>query len=37
VVERLRAVVGERLYITGERGTVTFSTDGRHLWVKTDR
>ncbi|MEE9202400.1 MAG: DNA internalization-related competence protein ComEC/Rec2 [Dehalococcoidia bacterium] len=37
VVERLRAVVGEELYITGERGTVTFSTDGQRLWVKTER
>ena len=38
VVRRLRGFVGEgRLYMTSERGTVEFVTDGEALWVRTER
>ena len=28
---------GDNIYLTAERGTVTFTTDGERLWVKTER
>ena len=38
VVRRLREFVGEGgLYMTSERGTVEFMTDGERLWVRTER
>ena len=38
VVRRLREFVGESgLYMTSERGTVEFITDGETLWVRTER
>ncbi|MDO8567105.1 MAG: hypothetical protein Q7R57_00140, partial [Dehalococcoidales bacterium] len=38
VMERLKARTGaERVYRTDLNGTVEFITDGRRLWVKTDR
>ena len=38
VVRRLREFVGEGgLYMTSERGTVEFVTDGEALWVRTER
>ena len=38
VVRRLREFVGEGgLYMTSERGTVEFVTDGERLWVRTER
>ena len=38
VVRRLREFVGEDgLYMTPERGTVEFVTDGKMLWVRTER
>ena len=38
VVGRLRGFVGEGgLYMTSERGTVEFATDGEALWVRTER
>lgn len=37
VLARLYEQVGERVYLTSEHGTVTFTTDGQQLWVKTDR
>ncbi len=38
VVKRLREFVGEDgLYMTSERGTVEFVTDGKTLWVQTER
>ena len=38
VVRRLRRFVGEDgLYMTSERGTVEFITDGETLWVRTER
>ena len=38
VVERLREIVGEQgLYMTAERGTVEFISDGETLWVRTER
>ncbi len=36
VVARLVHMVGEDMvYLTSESGTITFTTDGTHLWVKT--
>ena len=38
IVRRLREFVGEDgLYMTSERGTVEFVTDGETLWVRTER
>lgn len=38
VVERLSDVVGdEGLYLTSERGTIELVTDGKRLWVRTDK
>ncbi|MEA1959123.1 MAG: DNA internalization-related competence protein ComEC/Rec2 [Chloroflexota bacterium] len=38
VVERLTDCVGDGLvFQTSERGTITFTTDGRRLWVETER
>ena len=38
VVERLREVVDDdMLFLTAERGTVEFITDGKTLWVRTER
>ena len=38
VVRRLREFVGEGgLYLTSDRGTVEFVTDGETLWVRTER
>jgi competence protein ComEC len=38
VMERLVDWVGDgNVYLTSERGTVTFTTDGEHLWVETER
>ena len=38
VVERLSDTAGEELvFLTSERGTITFTTDGERLWVETKR
>ena len=38
VVARLEAAVGkDAIYQTATQGTIAFSTDGRRLWVKTER
>ena len=37
VVRRLEEYVGERLYLTSRDGTVECITDGRRLWVRTER
>ena len=38
VVDRLRTVVsGSGLFVTSANGSVTFDTDGRSLWVDTER
>ena len=38
VMTRLTERVGEdRVYLTSEQGTITFTTDGKRLWVKTER
>ena len=38
VVARLEAAVGkDAIYQTALQGTIAFSTDGRRLWVKTER
>ena len=38
VKARLEATVGpDRLYTTAERGNIEFTTDGRRLWVKSQR
>ena len=38
VMSRLMAKVGEEnIYLTSERGTVTFTTDGERLWVEAER
>jgi len=37
VMARLMAKVGkENIYLTSERGTITFITDGERLWVETE-
>jgi competence protein ComEC len=37
-VERLKGAVGEaNVYRTDEQGTITFTTDGERLWVKTEK
>lgn len=38
VIERLKAeLIEDKIYTTGERGTVEFITDGQKLWVETDK
>ncbi len=37
VVERLRAATGDRVLLSSERGAIEMTTDGRRLWVKTER
>lgn len=38
VMARLNERLGEdRIYLTSERGTITFTTDGERLWVETER
>jgi competence protein ComEC len=38
VVARLEEMLGEdKIYLTSEHGTITFTTDGEKLWVKTER
>jgi len=38
VVERLGEMVGEdRVYLTSEQGTIELTTDGKRLWVRTDK
>ncbi len=37
MVRLIEAVGGENLYLTSERGTITFTTDGERLWVQTGR
>ncbi len=38
VVDRLRQAVGEdRLFLTSEKGTIAFITDGEKLWVRVGR
>ena len=38
VMQRLHEFVGESgLYLTSERGTVEFTTDGKTLWARTER
>jgi len=37
VISRLQEFVGPNLFITADRGTVEFLTDGRRLWVRTER
>lgn len=38
VMSRLVDSVGaEAIYLTSEDGTVTFTTDGHHLWVETEQ
>jgi hypothetical protein len=37
-VERLGEMVGEdRVYLTSEQGTIELTTDGKRLWVRTDK
>ena len=38
IVDRLsEAAGGELVFLTSERGTITFTTDGERLWVETER
>ncbi len=38
VMERLVDCVGDgNVYLTSDRGTITFTTDGERLWVETER
>ncbi len=38
VVERLVGRLGEgKVYITSENGTIEFITDGKKLWIRTER
>jgi len=38
VIMRLENVVGaDKIYVTSRDGTVTFTTDGKRLWVDTDK
>jgi len=38
VITRLTERLGEdRVYLTSESGTITFTTDGNRLWVETER
>jgi competence protein ComEC len=38
VVNRLKEKLGkDNVYLTSEHGTITFTTDGEKLWVKTER
>ncbi|MBE0415150.1 MAG: DNA internalization-related competence protein ComEC/Rec2 [Dehalococcoidia bacterium] len=38
VMARLAERLGEdRIYLTSERGTITFTTDGERLWVETEK
>ena len=38
IVDRLaRAVGNDMVFTTMDRGTITFTTDGKRLWVKTER
>ncbi len=38
VMARLSERLGQdRVYLTSERGTITFTTDGQRLWVETER
>jgi competence protein ComEC len=33
----LRRLQGRTVYRTDQHGTVTFTTDGKQVWVKTER
>ena len=37
VVERLRAATGGQVLLTSERGSIEMTTDGRRLWLETER
>lgn len=37
VIERLKEQVGEGLYLTSQSGTIEVVTDGRQLWLNTER
>jgi len=38
LMARLSERLGEdRVYLTSESGTITFTTDGQRLWVETER
>ena len=38
VMIRLTEGLGDdRVYLTSEQGTITFTTDGKRLWVDTER
>jgi competence protein ComEC len=38
VMARLTERLGDDgIYLTSERGTITFTTDGERLWVETER
>ncbi|MFH1087385.1 MAG: ComEC/Rec2 family competence protein, partial [Chloroflexota bacterium] len=37
VLERLKSRLGNQVYLTATQGTVEFITDGKRLWVTTDR
>jgi competence protein ComEC len=38
VMERLVGIMGiEMIYLTSERGTIEFTTDGESMWVKAER
>ena len=38
VMARLMAEVGrDNIFLTSERGTITFTTDGERLWVETEQ
>jgi beta-lactamase superfamily II metal-dependent hydrolase len=38
VIARLVEELGEdNIYLTSERGTITFTTDGERLWVETEK
>jgi len=37
VVQRLRERLSERVYLTSEKGTIDLFTDGKRLWLKTEK
>jgi hypothetical protein len=37
-MERLTKVVSkDKIYLTSEKGTIEFTTDGKRLWVEVER